>query len=70
MSKKHFTTRKAALRPVTKTICVTLAEEDWRRLRISAAENNLSESGQVRLILQTVIVAEAVGRIFASSDAR
>jgi hypothetical protein len=43
-------------------IRVTLVEEDWRRLRTSAAENDLSVSTEVGVILQTVIVAKANGR--------
>lgn len=55
-------TKKAALTSVTKMIRVTLVEEDWRRLRTSAAENDLSVSTEVGVILQTVIVAKANGR--------
>jgi hypothetical protein len=55
-------TKKAALTSVTKMIRVTLVEEDWRRLRISATENDLSVSTEVGVILQTVIVAKANGR--------
>jgi hypothetical protein len=55
-------TKKTALTSVTKMIPVTLVEEDWRRLRTSAAENGLSVSTEVGVILQTVIVAKANGR--------